>query len=418
MSQDIEKVSRLMLATTLAAYSPGKRLRFFEILDIDKMTVKPLVQMRSDKNTGTIWYESNDEETFDWVTRYPETFIEAIKLDIMLPGTWDMFTHEDQKKLMDQNIGSLLVKSVFITRSRNNPEYKDFFGILVIEADEKIGWEQKELIEIITASEKISLGILCNDLLQIVSDGELGSVPVSLSQTSLYCVITDREGNIVYAPYSIEDILGYRAYGEMLSRNIARFIYPDDMPRLKNAMEDRNNEGMKIITENIRFVTRTKGVCMCNTRIIPDNSGNVIIKIAKPSWYEIDKVKINENVIYHPKFVEYFTEQIDGIVWMVNDKLEFTYISSYATKLLGWSVDQLIHDPRVSIFDDDTMDMFTDSLIQGAMSYRENPKKIWTDEITGKIKTWDDKLIDVKIGIILNVRGGDYHGFGGVIRAV
>lgn len=66
MSQDIEKVSRLMLATTLAAYSPGKRLRFFEILDIDKMTVKPLVQMRSDKNTGTIWYESNDEETFDW----------------------------------------------------------------------------------------------------------------------------------------------------------------------------------------------------------------------------------------------------------------------------------------------------------------------------------------------------------------
>ncbi len=412
----ITDVSRLILVTALSKYSPGKRLIFYEIVDLNKMTMRPIVQMHSDKQSGEIWYDNNDNAQFDWTAKYPETFIGAIKMDILLPGTLDMFSSGDQDKLVDQEIRSLLVKSVFITRAHLGSD--DFLGVLVVESDEDLRWKQNDLIEIIKVSEKISLGIICNDLLKIIHDEEINSIPATITQTSSYNIFTDGNGTILYAPYSIEDIFGYRAYGEMLARNIAKFVHPDDVAFLKKHMSGKSSGGMKIITENIRYVTRTKGVCMCSTRVISDGSGNVILKIDPPIWNDAEKSVIGNSILYNPKFIEYFTEQIEGIVWMVNDKLEFTYISSYATKLLGWSVEQLIHDARVSMFDIYTLELFADALVRGALSYRENPQKMWTEEITGKLKTWDEKLIDVNIGIALNIRGGDYQGFGGVIRPI
>lgn len=416
MEPTIEAISNYMLASTLAAYAPGKRLRFYEIVNLDEMIVKPVAMMISKKSDGTVWCEDFEPVEFIWKSKYPESLIKAISLDILLPGNMDAFSVADQEKLVEQEIRAILVKSVFVTRAHLGK--KDFYGVLVIESEDEIIWEQNELIEILKASEQIALGILCNDVMDHIHHDNISFIPAFISQSSSYIVVTDAFGTILYAPYGIVDILGYRAHGEMLSRNIAKFVHPDDVAILQNCMGDWCSGGIKVLTRNIRYVTRTRGACLCETQIMSNGKGKLVLKISQPKWFEIDKWKPRQSVVYGIEFVKYFAEQIEGIVWVVSEKLEFTYLSSYVTKLLGWSVDQLMHDPRVTMFDAKTLDVFADALVRGAISYRNNPTHLWTEEIRGNAKTWDGKLMPVKIGIFVNTMGGDYHGFGGVIKPV
>lgn len=405
-----------VLLSTLAEFSPEMRLIFYEIIDAEAMIIKPVIKIRSDTD-GILWIDDQENEPrIFWVDRYPESFIKTIQYDILLPGELEMFSQEDQEKLVNQEIRGILTKSVFVTRSNMNKD--DFYGVIVVESMNENVWKQNDFINIIQASEKIALGILCNDVLTYVSDRTMRDIPASISQMLACTVVIDDRGTVLYAPYAIVEILGYRAYGEMLSRNIGKFVHPDDIMIIQDFMEYREHGGIKIFSRDIRYVTRTKGMCLCETRIISGANNTTILKIAPPQWYEYDKDKNRTGVVYGFDFVKYFAEQIDGIVWVVNDKLEFTYLSSQVTHLLGWSVDQVIHDSRVRLFDQDTLEEFADVLIQGALAYRENPNQKWTQEIRGNALTCTGARVPVVIRSTINTLGGDYLGFGGVIKPV
>jgi PAS domain-containing protein len=421
MGDEMEAITdmlRTVLLSTLAVFSPGMRLLFYEIIDANAMTIRLIARVRSDKD-GTLWVDDirEDESVIYWTDRYPESYLKTIQYDILLPGEITMFDRNDQEKLMNQEIGGLLAKAVYVTRTHLGE--KDFYGALVIESVEKEPWKQNELIEIIQASEKIALGILCNDVWAYMYGKPTNRIPVSFSQIPAHAVVLDDYGTVLYAPYAISEILGYRAYGEMINRNIGKFSHPDDAAIIQDIRKSRKDSGgIKVVFRNIRFITRTKGLCLCKTQLMSAANDTTILFVSPPQWYEHEKSKDRDSVVCGYDFLKYFAEQVDGIVWVVNDKLEFTYVSSMVTNLLGWSVDQVIHDNRVSLFDRDTLDKFADVLMRGALAYRADPSKRWSEEITGNALTLTGARVPVVIRITINTLGGDYQGFGGVIKLI
>ncbi|MBL7119335.1 MAG: PAS domain S-box protein [Dehalococcoidia bacterium] len=164
----------------------------------------------------------------------------------------------------------------------------------------------------------------------------------SLIENSLDSIaILDGDGTICYESPSAERVLGYTAE-ELVGESMFAALHPGDIPKLADAFTELSrNPGGTLRTEvrvrrkdgSLRFVEAI------GTNLLhdPQVKGVVVNYRDITEHKEADEALRESEVRYR-----LLAENVSDIIYVMNANRRFTYISPSATRLLGYSVEELM----------------------------------------------------------------------------
>ena len=208
-------------------------------------------------------------------------------------------------------------------------------------------------------------------------------------------------------------ILGVPINTPVNLEDVVSIFPPEELKRFQNAVDAAINENApysidyKIIRKDgkIRYI-HDEG------QIIHDNDGNAISMFG--TTQDITKRKLVEESLKESeaKF-RYFVETSPDMIWEIDTKGNFTYISPQSSVVLGYKPEEIIGNNIVSLISPGSIEHGRKSLF----AHINGPNKFNTIEVSAKHRNGNELIIEIR-SVRINDKNGQVKGFQGIARDI
>lgn len=149
----------------------------------------------------------------------------------------------------------------------------------------------------------------------------------------------DTSGNLLFVSQSVSRVLGY-SQEEVLGRNIFEFIYPADIPQVKEALKNLSSRNYEFM--EYRYVKKDGGVNWVRSSTTPVFENGIFIGgngvLTDITDRKLAEEKLRQNEEKYRKLVE----SINDVIYDITSEGIIKYLSPSIEKITGYTANELI----------------------------------------------------------------------------
>jgi len=199
---------------------------------------------------------------------------------------------------------------------------------------------------------------------------------VALSESTYEGLVISDNGIIVEANNSVLKLFKINNINDVIGKDaISMFIHPDDIPYIKEQLKKTNSKPYEV-----------RGIRSDGNIIQIEIEGRDILYKGKKHRISAirdltERKQAQQALIESEEKYRLITENINDIIFKLDEKLNFTFASSSINNMLGYTVDEINSKKLSDITTPDSFQLILDQIQKKKELLRSNNKEAWSNTL-------------------------------------